>query len=277
MTLNQKRFFICADDYAQSKAISAGILELLESGRLSATGVMTTSPRWFDDAPALGRINADCAVGLHLDLTHPSHRPLGGLGNMLIRSHLRLLPRRALESACYEQIDRFVQVMGRLPDFLDGHQHVHALPQVREAFAGAIDHFWSSQSGVPSRPWARATDRLDGRTDTPFKAWVVSIASRGFSARMAEAGVPVSVCLGGLYSLCGRPFRPLLQSWLNDLPDGTWLMTHPGSPALGDLSDPIRQARAVEYAHLRSNEFLEDLSQSGAVVFRGPIELLPKG
>ena len=31
------------------------------------------------------------------------------------------------------QWQRFVTVMGRAPDFIDGHQHVHILPQVRHA------------------------------------------------------------------------------------------------------------------------------------------------
>jgi chitin disaccharide deacetylase len=275
--LQPKRFFLCADDFGQSEAISLGIVDLLQSRRLSATSVMTRSPRWPGDAALLRDLGPDCAIGLHLDLTHPTHQPMGGLGRLLVLSHLRLLSRRDLEHTFHEQTDRFTQAMGRLPDFLDGHQHVHAWPQIREAFASLIERHWPCTQAPRQAPWVRATDRLVGQTDTPVKGWVVRFSSRGFSQRMAGLGVPVSRAFGGLYALSGRPVRPLLESWLQDLPDGTWLMMHPGRPSLSDQSDPIAAARAVEYEHLRSDTFLSDLDRAGASVFRGSLDLLPKG
>ncbi|MGA8169409.1 MAG: ChbG/HpnK family deacetylase, partial [Methylocystis sp.] len=41
---------LCADDYALSYGVSAGILEALRAGRLSAVSALTNGPRW----PALG-------------------------------------------------------------------------------------------------------------------------------------------------------------------------------------------------------------------------------
>src|SRR5208283_1383889 len=64
-----KSITLCADDYALSYGVSAGILEALRAGRLSATSALTNGPRW----PALGRDLArgefDADVGLHLNLT----------------------------------------------------------------------------------------------------------------------------------------------------------------------------------------------------------------
>ena len=64
-----KSITLCADDYALSHGVSAGILEALRAGRLSAVSVLTNGPRW----PALGRDLArgefDADIGLHFNLT----------------------------------------------------------------------------------------------------------------------------------------------------------------------------------------------------------------
>ena len=61
-----KPLVLCADDYAQSAAISTAIRRLAMQGRLSATSAMVLSPRWPEEAAALrtearGRID----VGLY--------------------------------------------------------------------------------------------------------------------------------------------------------------------------------------------------------------------
>jgi predicted glycoside hydrolase/deacetylase ChbG (UPF0249 family) len=37
---------ICADDYGLSYGVSAGIIEALEAGRLSAVSALVNGPRW---------------------------------------------------------------------------------------------------------------------------------------------------------------------------------------------------------------------------------------
>ncbi len=44
---------LCADDYGLAPGVSAGIRELLDAGRLSATGAMTLSPHWAAEGPRL--------------------------------------------------------------------------------------------------------------------------------------------------------------------------------------------------------------------------------
>ena len=43
------------------------------------------------------------------------------------------LPLAEIADEFRRQIDAFAAAMGREPDFLDGHQHVHAFPGVRHA------------------------------------------------------------------------------------------------------------------------------------------------
>src|SRR5262249_54170630 len=62
-------FALCADDYALTPGVSAGILELIEDGRLTATSALTTGSYWAEGARALRSMSEEVEVGLHLNLT----------------------------------------------------------------------------------------------------------------------------------------------------------------------------------------------------------------
>ncbi len=52
--------------------------------------------------------------------------------------------------------DAFAQAMGRMPDFIDGHQHVHALPGVRRVLAAVLPTLFPA-----AKPYLRdPVDRL---------------------------------------------------------------------------------------------------------------------
>ena len=91
-----RRLTLCADDFGQSRAISHGILQLLENGRLSATSVMSQAPLWPELAPALKALAGQADIGLHCNLTHPFDASARPLGHRLWRSQLRLLSRSEL-------------------------------------------------------------------------------------------------------------------------------------------------------------------------------------
>ena len=53
MNATPRTIALCADDYALHPAVDAGVQQLAELGRLSATSCMTTAPRWREAARAL--------------------------------------------------------------------------------------------------------------------------------------------------------------------------------------------------------------------------------
>ena len=169
------RLILCADDYAQSHAISAGILQLISARRLSATSVFSQSPLW----PVLARelAHADVDVGLHFNLTEPFVAGSRGLNYWLINSQLRALQRQQLKQRILEQIDAFSHALGRLPDYIDGHQHVHALPVVRLALTDAIAARWTDTP----RPYVRAPDRLADSGDARLKGVILKACTAGFT------------------------------------------------------------------------------------------------
>ena len=70
-----RHIWLCADDYGLSRAVNAGIRDLIVRGRINATSVMVVAPHFERaDAASLKVLNADirrAAVGLHLTLTAP--------------------------------------------------------------------------------------------------------------------------------------------------------------------------------------------------------------
>ncbi len=66
-----RRIVLCADDYALSPGVSAGIRELIAAGRLNATSVMTIFPEFEQEAKALQATKSPIPfqIGLHATLT----------------------------------------------------------------------------------------------------------------------------------------------------------------------------------------------------------------
>ncbi len=269
-----RRLSLCADDFGQSAAIDAGILSLIGRGRLQATSVLSEGPDWADGAlrlkSLLNKTEPAAEVGLHLNLTHPFEganeaRPLS---HWLLASHLRQVSQAAVRDSFLRQLDAFVRHFDGLPDYLDGHQHVHAFPVVRDAVMDVIDRGWQGQR---VRPWLRVPERLIGG-DAAFKAFVLRVSTRGFGKLAESRGLRTTPAFGGMYSL--RPddgFEGRMKRWLREAPDRTLIMCHPGqtdrvAPDPSDPSDPIAPARAVEYAYLASEAFAEDCARSGVTL-----------
>jgi predicted glycoside hydrolase/deacetylase ChbG (UPF0249 family) len=241
---------LCADDYAQSPGISQGILQLIEAKRLTATSVFSLSAHWPDAARDLSGLDAD--IGLHLDLTEPFATDSHPLSWWLIRSQLRLLSRAQLRGRILAQIDAFADALGRLPDYIDGHQHVHALPVIRQALTDAIAERWENQP----LPYVRLPDLLADAGDSGVKGWILKTCCAGFAQHIARSGLTAPAWFAGMYSFDPRTdYAALMERWLASCPDGGLIMCHPG---LADTAaDPIAATRPLEYRYLASAAFAD--------------------
>lgn len=256
MPLRSRRFTLCADDFGQSRPINTAIIELIRVWRVGATSAMSQGPAWPEGARALRDYQQLTDVGLHLNLTHrfeglPNIRPLLWWLFAVSRSKVE---RAQVRDAFRSQIDLFVKHFGRLPDYLDGHQHVHAFPILREVLTELVDEYWKDRP----RPWVRAPDRLLDSGGAPLKSWVLKRAARGFTAHLEREGLRYTKKFGGLYALDPAADYPkLMRRWLHQLPSGTLLMCHPSHKTF-DLSDPIREARYEEYQYLNYRGLTDD-------------------
>jgi predicted glycoside hydrolase/deacetylase ChbG (UPF0249 family) len=261
--------WLCADDYGISASVNKAIRDLVMRGRLNATSVMVAAPS-FDrsEAASLNMLNAGTrrvAIGLHVTLTAPfapmssGFRPLGGdsflpLDRMLLRGALRALDGRALASEIATQLKAFVALFGRAPDFIDGHQHVHLFPQVRDALLAVVEdaapQAWVRQCGRVAWPPNRFADR---------KAMLLDLLSRRFRIRAGKRGIATNPAFAGTYDFAAgamRDFSELFPGFLSKLPAHSVVMCHPGfvDAELTRL-DPLTTQREREYAFFAGDAF----------------------
>jgi predicted glycoside hydrolase/deacetylase ChbG (UPF0249 family) len=267
-----RRIWLCADDYGISPGVNRAIRDLIENGRLNATSAMVVGPAiGRDEVNALKEaVNANprCAIGLHVTLTAP-FRPLtmhfrpveGGLflshTTLLRRGLAGRLDKELIHTEVMEQLAAFVDLFGRAPDFVDGHQHVHLFPGVRAGFVAAVKQAapgaWVRQCGR-DRPW---TERLDSP-----KALVLDILSTQFRKRAARAKLAFNPVFAGAYDFTKQPdFGALMQRFLRGMREGGVVMCHPGfvDDVLVGL-DPLTVQREREYEFLRGEQFLSLLA-----------------
>jgi predicted glycoside hydrolase/deacetylase ChbG (UPF0249 family) len=251
-----KRLTLCADDYAQSPAISGGILRLVEAGRLQAVSCLSESPRWKKDALDLLAAAGDCAIGLHFNLTLPFGQTARRVSSVLAQALARGISDAWVRRRFDVQWDAFVRATGRFPDFVDGHQHVHAFPGIREVVVERLHDF------VPSCRVRSLTPPLALR-EMPPKEHLLGWIARPLPRLIADAGLGTNRFFAGF-----RPYREdidfgaTFRHWLAICPDDTLIMCHPGLP-VNDPSDPIACCRAGEFDYLASREFLADASEAG--------------
>lgn len=274
-------FTLCADDYAISPAVSAGIIELLEAGRISATGAMTNSKFWPELAPALAAFSGKAGLGVHLNLTlgaplgaMPGLAPsaeLPSLRTLIAASRAGRLPADEIRAEIDRQLDAFAAATGLVPDFVDGHQHVQALPAVRNGLLEILrERDWHH------RVWVRdSSDRVPAilrrRIEVP-KALAVAALSRGFGAAARSAGVHTNQGFSGFSAFnAGRDYGRDFARYLAAPGQRHLIMCHPGrvDDALRAL-DPVTDSRERELAFFASGEFQEVLQQHNAELTPGP-------
>ncbi len=254
-----KSIAVCADDFAFDSSVCDGILQAVSAGRLSAVSCMTDAPLWPEAGRALRDAAADVELGVHFNLIEPFGHGERPLAEWIVRALVRAFDPAAVHAHLERQIRRFVDVIGRLPDFVDGHQHVHAFPGLRAVVEATV-------AGLqPERHVRiRAVDRFFGRTDAPLKRRVIRWLARS-GAHGSASALRMNTSFGGDYSLsAAADYEALFADWVRAAPDGALIMCHPAAEApSGALA-----AGPSELRFLLSDRFVELFDAGGAVLAR---------
>jgi predicted glycoside hydrolase/deacetylase ChbG (UPF0249 family) len=280
--MRTRHIWLCADDYGISPGVNAAIRELIIGGRINATSAMVAAPHFNSgEAAALDRVNAverRAALGLHVTLTSP-FQPLSAdfsplrngrflpLNDLLRGATARRLRSKFLIAEIGGQLRAFADIFGRLPDFLDGHQHVHLFPQIRDAFLRVV-------AQEAPYAWVRQCGRAkSGRRLRDHKGLTLDILSVGFRRKAKRLGIATNPAFAGTYSFNSRAnFATIFPRFLSGLPDGGLIMCHPGFVD-GELKglDSLTALREREFAYFSSDAFMKVLADHGAALARPPL------
>ena len=243
--------------------------ELVAAGRVHALGALVGGPAW-PRAAALLRVlqRQPVDIGLHLDLTEftLSAAVRHSLPAWLLRTALGRVDQRPVAAEIARQLDRFESTLGRVPAYVDGHQHVHQLPVIRDILLDALQRRY----GSGRLPWVRSTRSAADTSAWDKARWIERCGARGLQ-RLAQArGMSHNGRLLGAYDFRGGPLRyaALLQRWLAAARDGDLLMCHASLPCAEPVAqrDPLRAARRAEFDILRGPGLPEMLDREGILL-----------
>jgi predicted glycoside hydrolase/deacetylase ChbG (UPF0249 family) len=178
------------------------------------------------------------------------------------------LPLGEIAAEIARQIDAFTQHFGRLPDYVDGHQHVHALPGVRDALLRTL-----AEQGLSGRLWLRDPgDRIDAILARPMrgKALAVAVLAAGFAARAHASRFELNDGFAGFSDFdAAGDYGALFAASLRSPGRRHLIMCHPGyaDDVLARL-DPATSSRETELAFFRSPDFAEILAANSAELVR---------
>lgn len=275
---------LCADDFGISPAVDDGILELIEFGLLSSTSCMIASLNKPTRFEKLKKFDGHVDLGLHLVFTDT--KPIGRTKkySTLVNSDGRFFKLFELIKFCYfgqldrneikfeieAQIQEFINVFGRPPDYIDGHQHIQLLPIIREQLQITVKSY-------PSIKYIRIANITDKWIWDTVKTGQVmpalgNLALRQIGLKSAQVfsknGIAHNRFLLGYWNLSSKAsFAKIFEEYLRINPTSEDIFfCHPGyiDDKLKQV-DPLVDDRISCLQFLRSSQFTE-LCQSQNII-----------
>lgn len=267
---NMRAVIINVDDLGLSGAVNEAVIHLAELRRICASSYMVGGVITDGDIRKLSELNID--IGLHLDLTGVFRSSLqGSLKSLILASYLRQLDGEQVTNIIKQQLDIFEDTFGHAPVFIDGHQHIHQFPIIRNCLASELNRRYSK--GDENFVGARITTPLIN----DFKSWIIYfLGGQAWHRLCTNNHIRTNDYFGGVYGFdkTTKELAALWKRWLVHAPKDMHLasngllsnsktsliMCHPAVPD-NSWQDTIKQAREREYEWLMSEQFEELLQE----------------
>ncbi|TAL64493.1 MAG: ChbG/HpnK family deacetylase [Legionella sp.] len=251
-----KPIILCADDFGLNPGISQGILNLVQQKRLSAVSCMTNSTDFAAQAASLLQYKDQVQIGLHFNLTEGtlfSGEQGTPLKKLLWQSYTRRLNPAKITKELHDQLDHFVETFGVLPDFIDGHHHIHQLPMVGPQLLQVYE-----QKLRANGTYIRATYPAFSLSSHRFKTKVLAtLGGKRFQQQLAKKRIAHNPFFSGLYHFNGDTnYRSYFRQWLTMAKPHTLIMCHPG--LTNESQDSNSASRLIEFDYFASDDFLQD-------------------
>lgn len=271
--MDRIELIINADDFGYFECVSRGIVEAVDAGGVTATGVMANGPNLESSIHRLQASDSQVDMGVHLNLslgtplTDAMRNCLGrwsgqfpgkaGMGLALLGRQVRPGTVRTEWKA---QIERCLQ-LGIEPLFLNSHEHIHMLPSLYP-----VARELASVYGIPHV--RHVTPEQVGNTGPSAVLRNLVIAALGVANARFRNGAPRLLGLAA----SGRLSHNYLGRRLKSLREGQVyeLMCHPG------YYDPqeIEERRLVEYHEWESELRLLTDPSLGSKLSRHGVRLI---
>ncbi len=258
-----KNLMLHADDFGLSQGVNNAIIELAQNQRISGTAVMSIFEEAASDADRLKHIKP-LDIGLHITLTDQALcRYDTSLVNAAGKAYAKeIVIKKALKNQLDEkdlkkeikaQIERFIDIFGRSPDYFDGHHHVQLLKPVRRALQAVLDDMGMKNIFIRSShmPFSFGISK---------RALVLKSLNKDMKKTVENRGWRTNDFFAGGYGNEG--LEEHMHKILSQQKDNLLMMVHPGF--VDDLlcaRDILQKPREDEYGFLNSAAFVSLLQQ----------------
>lgn len=248
---------IVADDYGLGSDHNKIICELISKGCINATSVLIDTVSAEDTLMLKQAAQKNQQIGLHLNLTLTANRAEFSqpVRKLLVHSIAGQLDLEIIGQRISEQIERFENLFGGLPGFIDGHEHCHTFPGIDDCLIHTV------KNKMPHKDlWIRSPSpktwqskwralRIAGAKTLP----VMALGER-LRRKLVSHNIPTNRDFSGFLPLdrpdCVRRYLPRL---LASAGPATVIMVHPG--ALSDrnqIANHPAESRAIEAQILKA-------------------------
>lgn len=209
---NARAILINVDDLGLSGAVNEAVLHLAKRGLIGASSYMVGGTISDIELQALNDLDID--IGLHLDLTGVFASSLpSSLKSVLITSYLRRLRPAQVLDVINKQFDQFEDTFNRAPVFIDGHQHIHQLPIIRDCLMQVIHERY-----LPDTPMhARVTTPLINDIKSQI---IYRLGGQAWSQLCRQNNIVTNDYFGGVYDFEASvdTLAELWNQWLTSAP-----------------------------------------------------------
>ncbi|MBI1833179.1 MAG: ChbG/HpnK family deacetylase [Planctomycetes bacterium] len=283
---------VIADDFGIGANTTAGILQVAAKRVLSGSAFLVNTANSADAIRQWRQAGASLELGWHPNLTLDS--PLASpaqiptlvqpdgtfwpLGQFLKRWLFGRFDAQDIHTELTLQMNRFTDLVGHPPRFVNFHQHLALFPPVGRVLLDVL-------ATLPVRPYIRRVKEPWWVVATLPGARVKRIFLNGYGRRMSNMqeaqGFPGNDWLAGLTNPQAVESPDFFVRWLTTIPGQVVeLMCHPGQydETLIDrdctATDGLLQQRVNELRWLQEPSFLEAIDRAG---FRlaTPSEMVP--
>lgn len=277
----QRLLLVIADDIGIGPNTTTGILHLGSQGIVTGSVLLVNSPYAAEAVRKWWQLGSPLELGWHPDLTLdtpitpaaqiPSLVRADGtfwpLPVFLKRWFFGLLNPREIESELRHQLQRFTELVGHPPLFVNCHQHIGLFAPVGEILLSILAELTvKPYIRRVQEPWPVVRALAGARLKRAFLGWLGRRLSR-----MQEAhGFPGNDWLAGIANPHCILDQEFFVRWLRTMPgDVVELMCHPGrfDPTLVGRdctdTDGLLQQRVHELRWLRDASFLDAVEEAG--------------
>ena len=254
---------IIADDFGLDPTHDRVIIDLLQNGVINGTSVMVSD--WLDLA-SVERLKAvrtshDIQIGLHINLTEEMEgiSRHGSILSLWFGLMLGTISSDTISASFEDQLVRFQQAFGMVPDFIDGHQHCHAIWQngptllkIATTLSAKNDQFWMRSPAARDLATTIREFRRGG-----LKTLLVMWWGAGLRRRLIKTDIKTNSDFSGFIPYkSGAAFAKTYKDIFDNQRADCLIMVHPGSEAatqqIDGHSNALRALEATMLADFKS-------------------------